>query len=168
MSNEHTSLGRDRLVASVAVILSLFVLALAVAQGGCSVAARTAQGALEPFQVYLLAPEGAPASTGLAAGVNARYLAVSGHARGRIEVWAPTHEGPALAWSADYDGAYQPHAWEIKLWQEGGAEWLQVLPASWDNARASLHRLPAHDRPMAAGTLLGPPARASAPVRLDL
>jgi hypothetical protein len=156
-----------RYPSAVLCVAALVALLLVLLTSGCHVAARAAQGALEPVQVYVRAPEGAPAASGLAVGLNARYLAVAGHARGSVEVWAPTASGPAMVWSASYDGEYRPHAWEIVLWEEDGAEWLRVAQASWTDARASLRQLPdLGERPLVPRGRLEPPGEGSAPVRL--
>ncbi|WP_428261662.1 hypothetical protein [Haliangium sp.] len=86
-----------------------------------------------------------PARLSAATGINLRFIAAAGDVDFTVEVYAPlSPDGtPAKIWERRFHHATGHQAWEIVISADESKELIQVVPSTWQAARASLVHLPA-------------------------
>jgi len=152
-------------------LFSMIALGLLVC-AGCTAGRITGKLALDTLSVvhvYVqpIGAEGAtPTVAALEAGANTHYLAVDAMVDVRIWIEAPITSGGASVpiWEEKLEAGTGQRAWRIVVSIDQEQEFLQVVPCSWDEARAELIRLSPTKEAGRVRTLTA--SRPSIPVRV--
>ncbi|WP_428265597.1 hypothetical protein [Haliangium sp.] len=107
---------------------------------------RTIQSAAEPYQVYIKGPsDEVPARLSAATGLNLRFIAAAGDVDFAIQVYAPVSADGTTSkiWEHRFHYETGHQSWEIVISADEGQEFIQIVPSTWEAARASLVHLPA-------------------------